>query len=265
MKNPYAGLWILLSSALLLFTILSSFDSLEVYGHDLKKATIYEELTKVADTCNVNSNTRIFEDQVTTAKVVDKIKIKTDSLPKSILFIGDSMLEGLSPRMASYAKKNGHKINSVIWYSSTSETWGKSDTLRYFIRKFKPNYILISLGANELFVKDIKKKRDKYVKSILKQIGNIPYVWIGPPNWKDDTGINELIAKNVNGGSFFLTRGMKFDRAKDGAHPTRSSAIVWMDSVVSWINLNGNHPILLNRPDVNTSRTNSTIILQPSR
>ena len=150
------------------------------------------------------------------------IKAELDTASKTILFVGDSMLEGLGPRMASYAKKNGHKLYNVIWYSSTSEIWGSCDTLTYFIRKFKPDYILVSLGANELFVSNIKKKRAKYVQNILKQIGNIPYVWIGPPNWKPDTGINDLLQETLPAGNFFLTNGMKFDRAKDGAHPTRN-------------------------------------------
>ena len=103
------------------------------------------------------------------------------------------MLEGLGPRMAAYAKNNGHKLNNVIWYSSTSQVWGESDTLKHFIKRFKPDYIIVSLGANELFVKDIIKKREKFVTRILSQIGNISYIWIGPPNWKEDTCINELV------------------------------------------------------------------------
>ena len=44
---------------------------------------------------------------------------KTTLAQKRLLVVGDSMLEGLSPRLASYARLNGHKLYTVIWYSST--------------------------------------------------------------------------------------------------------------------------------------------------
>ncbi|MDD2961778.1 MAG: SGNH/GDSL hydrolase family protein [Muribaculaceae bacterium] len=261
MKRPYIELWLLLALSLLLITILSSFENIEIFGFELKKASIYEEL--VAD----NGNTTLIENNDTNQVIIDKIEkeIEKDTLPKSILFIGDSMLEGLGPRMASYAKHNGHTLNNVIWYSSTSKVWGECDTLSYFIHHYKPNYIIVSLGANELFVKDIINKRAKYVDRILSQIGDIPYIWIGPPNWKDDSGINKLVASRAKRGTFFLTDGMQFDRAKDGAHPTRSSSVLWMDSVVRWINIHSIYPIKLDVPENKTDKANHTVILQPKK
>ena len=100
---------------------------------------------------------------------------------------------------------------------------------------------------------------------MLKQIGDIPYVWIGPPNWKPDTGINELIESKVPEGCFFVSNGMHFDRAKDGAHPTRSSAILWMDSVARWMPQNCRFPIKMSLPTVSTSRPIRTEVLQPQK
>ena len=37
-------------------------------------------------------------------------KNEMDTTSKTILFIGDSMVECLFPRMSAYAKKNGHKL-----------------------------------------------------------------------------------------------------------------------------------------------------------
>ncbi len=152
----------------------------------------------------------------------------------------------------------------MIWYSSSSEYWGTCDTLQVFLKRFKPTFIFISLGGNELFVRDIKTKRDKYVKEFLRQIGDIPYLWIGPPNWKKDTGINELIAENVKPGCFFLSDGMHFDRTKDGAHPTHESAAKWLDSVARWMPAHAAHPIKMTRPanDVK-ARPENVVVLQP--
>ncbi|MBQ4292937.1 MAG: SGNH/GDSL hydrolase family protein [Muribaculaceae bacterium] len=182
---------------------------------------------------------------------------------KVILFIGDSMLEGLSPRLAAYAKENGHSLYSVIWYSSTSEIWGETTKVREFINKYRPDFLFICLGANELFVRDIENRRDKYVKNMISQIGSTPYLWIGPPNWKPDTGINRLIAKNTKEGCYFKSDGMHFDRAKDGAHPTRSSAIIWMDSIVRWMPAHSPYSLKLDKPSVNTAKANRVEVIQP--
>ncbi|MBR4722109.1 MAG: SGNH/GDSL hydrolase family protein [Muribaculaceae bacterium] len=182
---------------------------------------------------------------------------------KVILFIGDSMLEGLSPRLAAYAKENGHSLYSVIWYSSTSEIWGETTKVKEFINKYKPDFLFICLGANELFVRDIENKRDKYVKNMVSQIGSLPYLWIGPPNWKPDTGINRLIEKNTRQGCYFKSDGMHFDRAKDGAHPTRASAVLWMDSIVRWMPAHSPYKLKLNKPSVNTAKANRVEVIQP--
>ena len=67
---------------------------------------------------------------------------------QTILFFGDSMVEGLSRRLGDYAGENGHKLYTVIWYSSSTERWGTTQSLEHFITEYKPTYILIFLGSN---------------------------------------------------------------------------------------------------------------------
>lgn len=191
-------------------------------------------------------------------------KAAMDTTAKVILFIGDSMLEGLGPRLAAYAKENGHTLINVIWYSSTTEVWGGCTRLKERIAEFHPDYIFVCLGANELFVSDIKRKRQRYLDNMLAQIGDIPYVWIGPPNWKPDTGINDMLQESCAQGSFYLSNGQHFDRAKDGAHPTHASAAAWCDRVCKWVMTQSAHPIKLNRPKVAKARCR-TIVYQPQR
>lgn len=261
MKN-YFGVWALLLSGLLIIVLISCFDNISILGFTPKSSGISERLTRKPDT---SSTLSAQTDKTLLASKTGKDTVALDTTSQSILIIGDSMLEGINPRLAAYAKENGHKLNSVIWYSSTTEYWGNSDTLRVYLKKFKPTFIFISLGANELFVRDIAQHRDKFVKSLLKQIGNIPYLWIGPPNWKKDTGINRMIASNVPEGYFFLSDGMKFNRQKDGAHPTHESAALWVDSIARWMPLHGSHPIKMKTPAIKKSRPESVTVLQPLR
>ena len=74
-----------------------------------------------------------------------------------------------------------------------------------------------------------------------------------------------MIATNVAQGTFFLSNGMHFDRASDGAHPTRSSAILWMDSVARWMPNHSAHPILMEMPEERTARATRIEVLQPKR
>lgn len=265
MRNKhYISLWALLLVAFGIIAWASKYDKITFLGHDFKTASFVDELTSIPE----------LEDQITrwvppvTAVAPDSLLHKPkfpadlDTLPKTILFFGDSMLEGLSPRLADYCKENGHKLYTVIWYSSTTQVWGDCDTLSTFIRQYNPDYIFACLGANELFVKDIKKKRQTPLFHILNEIGDRPFLWIGPPNWKEDTGINELLEQTLPEGTFFLTNGMKFSRKRDGAHPTSASAAEWMDSIVRWMPRHCLHPIKLDMPS-SKGRADRVILLQP--
>lgn len=199
------------------------------------------------------------------ATVADSLNTgpQMDSTSQRILLIGDSMLEGLRLRLQDYTEHNQHDMLSVIWYSSTTKWYGQTDTLDYFIEDYDPTYIMLVLGANELFIKNIKSRRDKYVKNILKKLAGRQFIWIGPPNWADDTGINELIEKNTGSDRYFPSKDLTYRRTDDGAHPTRSSAATWMDSICHWVMTESRYPILLETPDSTRTHHPKTTLLQP--
>ncbi len=271
-RHGYISLWLLLLLAFGLVAWGSARDKITLFGHDFKTASVVSELTleperKPVDTLAFKAVMRKWmRDTVVPEEALavplPKFPAEVDTMPKTILFFGDSMLEGLSPRLADYCKRNGHRLYTVIWYSSTTEVWGRCDTLSTFIRQYEPDYIFACLGANELFVRDIKTKRAPYLEHILSEIGDRPLLWIGPPNWKDDTGINELLEERLEEGTFFLTNGMTFQRKRDGAHPTSASAAQWMDSIVRWMPDHCLHPIRLEMPE-EKGRADKVILLQP--
>ena len=189
-------------------------------------------------------------------------KAPMDSSSQHFLLIGDSMLETLGGRLNDYCKKNKHTMNSVIWYSSSTLWYGNCDTLSYFIKKYNPTYVILVIGANELFIRDIKR-RDKFVKNILRQIGNLKYFWVGPPNWKEDTGINDLILRNVGPRRYYPSKKIKYERNRDGAHPTKKSGYMWMDSVAAFIMNKSMYPVLLNYPDAPEKKGPPTTLLMP--
>lgn len=190
-------------------------------------------------------------------------KTELDTTSHHILFFGDSMVEGLLRRMNCYAFANGYNITNVVWYSSTTEIWAQTDTLHYFIKKVKPTFVMISLGANEQFIKDAIG-REAYIRKILQELGDTPYVWIGVPAWREDTGINNLTKQIVGKEHYFDSRGLTLQRGRDHMHPTFHAASLWMDTVALWMSSQETaHPIRMEKPTDGKKHTYKTYALQP--
>jgi len=160
--------------------------------------------------------------------------LKIDTTRPAVLLFGDSMMEWLRFRLARWLKEIGYDLYVVIWPSSNLIWWAENDTLPYLIQTLKPAYIIVSLGGNELFIPRIERRKP-YMEKILQIIGDIPYVWVGPPNWAEDTGINDLIARAVGPGRYFASKRLTFERLEDGAHPTPRSSYAWADSIAAYL------------------------------
>ena len=193
-----------------------------------------------------------------------EIKVHKPDLKKyRIMIFGDSMLEWLAKRLCDYSLENGYDLSSIIWYSSSTKLWATTDTLQYFLERIQPDYVMLCLGGNELFVRDLSK-REKYIDTIVKRIGDRPFVWIGPPNWKKDTGINDLILQRVGEGRFFDSRELELDRAEDNMHPTRNAAALWMDTIAVWLSSSkARHPLKMDRPTQSRRRVYHQYMLRP--
>lgn len=187
-----------------------------------------------------------------------------DSTKMRILIFGDSMLEWMTKRLCDYTMESGYDLSSVIWYSSSTKLWSETDTLQYFLDRIKPDYILLCLGSNELFVRDLSK-REKYIAKIVDRISNKPFVWISPPNWKPDTGINDLIIQAVGRDRYFDSRQLELERASDNAHPTRTSAALWADTIVSWLGSSAvRTPLPMAQPTEQRPRKYHQYMLKPA-
>lgn len=252
MFKHYKGLWLLLTLSLIIIVIISFSEQISIGKYQLKKSTISQNLLANSDSPD------ILGDTISETEYIATKELKTDSLPQSIFIFGDSMTYNLALRMAQYAKQNGHTIHSVNWDSSNTKIWAEYDTLANCIQRYKPTQIFISLGSNELYYKN-PESRIPYVKKILEVIDTIPYVWIGPPNWDKDNGMNDLLAKTCKPGSFFRSEGMEFERKKDKIHPTRKASALWVDSIMKWIP-KSSHPFLAETPDDSIGKANPNIV-----
>jgi hypothetical protein len=171
-----------------------------------------------------------------------------DTANKKILLFGDSQAEGIMDPLYNYTLSSGHKfLFALPWYSASDMKYASNDTLKNIIAEFKPDYIIIVIGLNQVFQSTLDPSR-KAVQTILKTIGDIPFSWIGPANWVEDKGINKVYEEELPKGSFFLSKNLTLPRGPDGRHPDGQGYKIWMDSIATWLHTKAKWKINMVKP-----------------
>ena len=253
---------IIVFSSLIVYLFLVSFNfiNLNFLGFELKKNQFKDYFVSITKT---DKSIKVAKKSKKKNKIKIPPKLTPDTSSQRILIIGDSMLEGLGPRLNDYCDANNHELTQLVWYSSNTKWYGSCDTIPYYINKVKPTYIILAIGSGDILASNALVEREPYVKKILEQIKGYKYVWVGPPNWREDSGINDLIDKTVDKGTFFLSKNLKFDRVSDGVHPTKASASKWMDTVASFIMNKSSNPIMLKSPKKKAEKRAKFYMLSP--
>lgn len=254
MKSKYSGLWLLLAISLLIITIVAFMDDFELFGLRVKKAPIAENLTGQYKTTEEIQQ----EERQVMMEAEQKSKPQhneVDTMPQVFLIFGDSMTQNIALRLAAYARQNGHEVHTVNWDSSGTKIWSKTDTLTHFIGKYHPTYIFVSLGGNESGY----GKPDVLVpnvRTILSKIGDIPFVWIGPPSLKNGESdkYSDMLGATLPAGTFFRSDGLELERRGDKIHPTVAAAAYQVDSLARWIRTSA-HPIRMELPADSVAKT----------
>lgn len=150
---------------------------------------------------------------------------------KTVLHCGDSMVGGpaaLSKALEAKFKAEGAKFVRDWQVSASIVTYDHESRLRDLLARHKPDVVVLTLGANDVFV-PFPQSMAKNVEGIVKRIGARECYWIGPPTWKPDTGIVAVIREHAAPCKFFDSSNMKLQRAGDGIHPTDKGGADWGD------------------------------------
>ena len=184
----------------------------------------------------------------------------SDTIKHRILLIGDSECGGLCFPLNDYCEQNGHKLLlTLAWNSATVFNFAFSDTINKIILKYKPSYLFIVFGLNELPARDLEQRK-KAADQFAKKISGIPYLWIGPANYMNDYGINKVFESAAETDCFFLTNNMELPRGDDGRHPSIKGYRLWMDSIAKWINKSAKYKIAMEKPTKSRYTFKSRII-----
>jgi hypothetical protein len=171
-----------------------------------------------------------------------------DTTKHRVLLIGDSEIGGLRYAINDYCRENGHKIVlAVEWYSATTFNFGRSDTIDKIISKYKPSYVFMVLGLNELYAKDLKARKIA-ANQLAGKLKGIPYTWIGPANWQEDFGLNKVYESSAETGTYFMSKNLTLSRSRDGRHPDNKGYRLWFDSIASWVQTSAKYKIKMKVP-----------------
>jgi hypothetical protein len=192
---------------------------------------------------------------------VDSSSSAIDTSSKKILLVGDSEAGGLVFPFSDYCRHNGHQMKATLtWSSATDMTYANDDTLAALIRKYQPDYIFMVIGLNQIYQTNFDRSIEA-VQKIVRVFGDIPYAWIGPANWADDYGINDVYANYTHEGSFFLSKHLKLGRGSDGRHPNKEGYSIWMDSIANWLMTGARMKIRMRKPATYSSQIDFPLIM----
>lgn len=184
----------------------------------------------------------------------------SDTIGQRVLIIGDSQCGGMTYQLNDYCQENGHNIlASLVWYSATIFNLAYADTINNIIKKYAPTYIFIVVGLNEMYAKDLEKRK-KAAGILANKISGIPYTWIGPANYQEDFGINQVFIESAEPGTFYMTKQLDLPRGQDNRHPSKEGYRIWMDSLAVWLQKDAKYKIRMNPPEIRNRLFHNKII-----
>lgn len=148
---------------------------------------------------------------------------------KKLLFIGDSLAQGMAPHFNKLARNKGYIPHINCLQGTRIDYW--SDRLDKIVNNIRPGLIVISLGTNDSglptpesqrrHVKNIKKIADRYGSKIL---------WILPQplpkRFVGQHGIKQIIKEEIKDDVYDTQ--VKLEKIKDEIHLTSKGYETWI-------------------------------------
>jgi hypothetical protein len=155
----------------------------------------------------------------------------------TVLHIGDSFAAALGIELNKVLEQSG--VKSVLRFETATyiPTWAHEQKLGAYLAKYKPDLVLISLGANELQIPE-PEKRIPLIHKLVERLGNRQCVWVAPVLWEGASPkLLEVIRDNVApcvylDSNAFITH---MPRARDKIHPSMDARPDWARVIARWL------------------------------
>ncbi|MEO7111160.1 MAG: SGNH/GDSL hydrolase family protein [Polyangiaceae bacterium] len=149
--------------------------------------------------------------------------------PKVVLHTGDSMVgfyAGFEKGLGPYFEAIGSKYVQDATTSAAIASFDKGEHFGKMLAQQNPDLVLITLGANDVFL-PAPQRIAKNVASIAKKTAGRKCFWISPPLWKKDTGVVDVIRENCAPCIFYDSSSLTLERRADGIHPDDKGGQQW--------------------------------------
>lgn len=155
-----------------------------------------------------------------------------------LLFIGDSMAQGLAPHVENLAHDEGIAAFAARGIVGTRlDQWAKDPWLDAELQSFSPTLVLVSLGTNdEAMGAGAADRQSSAFEALLAKISasGAEVAWVGPPSLPFPRhGVSDMIRARVP--HYFASESLDIPRAPDGLHPNVSGYAGWAGAIWQWL------------------------------
>jgi lysophospholipase L1-like esterase len=182
---------------------------------------------------------RSSEPDAAAASADDLVFLVPEALPEGmqVLHIGDSFAAVLGRPLNRELARRG--VRGFLEYQTGTyiATWASAKPIKRYIQRYKPDLVLITLGANELDVAR-PERRARLVRKLVRSLGQRPCVWIAPPLWNGaKSEVLRVIEDNCAPCSYLDSTALvpDLERRNDAIHPSPEGGARWAGAVIAWL------------------------------
>ncbi len=164
-----------------------------------------------------------------------------------VLHTGDSMVGGgLARALGPMFEAEGVTYRRDVIESGTIHDFAQNDHLPTLLKSFKPDLILLTLGANHLPNSvDPGKEIGPFIPKLLQRVKGIDCYWIAPPIWKPSQAkFNQWLGEHVAPCRFYDGSALEITRRPDKIHPDEKGGEVWAMGLWTFLKGEGAFPEL---------------------
>lgn len=178
------------------------------------------------------------------AQAPDLVFLVPSALPEgaTVLHIGDSFAGALGRQLNRELARRG--VRGVLEFKTGTyiATWATKRRLAAPLARYRPDLVLVTLGANELDIAR-PKSRANVVRKLVAALGGRPCVWIAPPLWEGaKADVLHVIEANCAPCAYLDSTRLvpNLERLPDKVHPSNAGRARWARAVMTWLD---EHPI----------------------
>lgn len=155
----------------------------------------------------------------------------------TVLIIGDSFADSLGLGLKRKQDELGVRFVMQGEKATFIPEWASSKDVPGLVRFWKPDLVIISLGGNELHLKEPQIRASR-IKKLVERVGDRPCVWVAPSLWgNEEYGLLKVIEEHSKPCRYYDSNALagELPRGGDGIHPDLVGQDRWAKALLEWL------------------------------